>query len=134
MFDFILQDILTVGILLGVLALVLVFVFTKPELAKKYALWLIGGVVAVFGAVFLFRRRGSTHVDTDPLKKQEEKLREDLAEIHEEAEKEIREAAEKEEEVKEELEEIQQIDEDEERLRRLSELFNRTRRRGDASD
>lgn len=118
--------ILIAVLLCGVLVLL---AFLKPEWAKKYAGYVVLGVAALGGLVALFTQR-KTPAPPDPeIKEKEDKLKQDLAEVHEEAEEQIREAEQKHEEVKVEVAEIQQIDDKEERLRRLSDLFNRTRRR-----
>lgn len=80
------------------------------------------------GFFFLVGRRKTTTPEDPELRKKEDKLREDLRIVHEEAEEKIREAAEKEEEVRKEVEDIKRIEDEEERLKLLASLFNRTRR------
>jgi len=100
----------------------------KPDLSKKVWGYVVAAIVTVSGVFFLFGRRKKEAPTDDKIRRKEEKLREDLQRVHEEAEEEIRQAAEKEEEVKKELEAIQEIDDEELRLSRLADLFNRTRR------
>lgn len=120
---------LTLIILFSVSAAVLFAIFYfKPDLPKKVWGYIAAGVIAMAGFFFLVGRRKTTTPEDPELRKKEDKLREDLRIVHEEAEEKIREAAEKEEEVRKEVEDIKRIEDEEERLKLLASLFNRTRR------
>lgn len=119
-------------ILIGVLAVgvLLLLVWLKPDLAKKYWAYIAAGVTAVGGLVFLLAQRKRPAPGPDPeMQHKEDQLKEDLAKVHEEAEQKIEAARLDEVEVQREVAEIQKIPEEQERLNRLADLFNRTRRR-----
>ena len=105
-------------------------VWLKPDLAKKYWGYLIAGVAALAGLIVLVSQRKQKPTTPDAVtQKKEEQLRVDLGKVHAEAEAEIAVARTAEVAVQQEVEEITDIQSEEERLKRLSDLFNRTRRK-----
>jgi len=119
-------------ILIGLLAVgvLLLLLWLKPDLAKKYWAYIAAGVVAVGGLVFALTQRKRPAPTPDPeMAEKEDQLRADLAKVHEEAEQQITQARQEESEVQAEVTEIQGISDEQERLKRLADLFNKTRRR-----
>lgn len=117
-------------LLLSVLVAVLLFLFIwlKPDLAKKYWAYILGGLSAVVALVILLAQKKQPPLSPDPeMKEKEDQLEEDLSEVHKRAEAEIAGAKESEEIVLTEVEDITKVADEEERLKRLSDLFNRTR-------
>lgn len=117
-------------LLISVLFAVLLFLFIwlKPDLAKKYWAYILGGISAVAALIVLVTQKKHAPPSPDPeLKEKEDQLKEDLSEVHNRAESEIEVAREAEATVQAEVEAITHVSDEKERLKRLSDLFNRTR-------
>lgn len=118
-------------LLLSLLIAVLLFLFIwlKPDLAKKYWAYILGGLATIFAAVILLTQRKQPASSPDPeMKEKEDKLKADLVVAHEKAEAEIVLAVKEEDVIQEEVAAISRMTDEQERLKKLADLFNSTRK------